>query len=82
MYTYVVDPDVGAEDVNTIQTSPVSTTDSHVVHLAILASIQNEMEHGSIDKDNVMYGKVGDLFYTEQSSAVPASLGVNLVTVT
>lgn len=40
----IVDPDVGAPDINTIQASLVAAVDDQVVQLTILAGIEREME--------------------------------------
>lgn len=40
----IVQPDVGAEDIDAIQTTLVGSSDEHVVHFSAVARIQHEVE--------------------------------------
>jgi hypothetical protein len=81
MITHVMNPDIVTCHINTVETSPITTSDSHVVGFAICASADDEVEHGSIDEDEIMHGEVYRLLDTEETSTVSFPVFVIFITV-
>ena len=77
-----MDPDVGTNNIHTIKTTPISTTDSHVVCFAIGDRVHNEVEHGGVDEDDVVDGKVVGLLDTQETGAIALAVLVILVSKT
>jgi len=77
--TYIVNPDVRANNVKAVETAPITTTDSHVVRLAVGNSVHNEVKHGCIDKSNVVHGEVVGLLDTQETGAVALTVLVVFV---
>jgi hypothetical protein len=77
-----VNPDVVTKDIYTVETAPIGTTDSHVVGLTVVALVHNKVEHGRINKNNVVNGEVFCLFNAKETGTVSLAVLVVLVTVT
>lgn len=74
-----MDPDIGADNVDAIKTAPVSTTDRHVVRFTVGDSVHDKVEHGCVDKDNVVHGEVVGLFDAQEASTVALAILVILI---
>lgn len=48
-YHYIVDPDVGAPDIDAVETAFVAAADGHVVDFAVCAGVDGEVEGGRVD---------------------------------
>jgi hypothetical protein len=79
---YVVNPDVVTKDIYTVETAPIGTTNSHVVGLTVVALVHNEVEHGCINKNDVVDGEVLCLFDAKKTGTVSLAILVVLVAVT
>jgi hypothetical protein len=64
-----VDPDVLRPNVDSIQTTVGTASDSHVVDLTIRAGVDGEMEGRRVHQRNVVNGKVAHVVQPEQSGA-------------
>jgi len=62
--TYVVNPDISSAHIHPIKTALVTTTNRHVVRLAIGARLDNKVKHGRINKFDVVNGEVARLLNT------------------
>ena len=76
-----MDPDVGAPDVDAVETSFVAAADGHVVDFAVCAGVDGEVEGGGVDEGDVVDGPVGDVPESEKSRAGDAALFVEFVAV-
>ena len=76
-----MDPDIRTPDIYTIETAPVTTPDSHVVCLAVCDRSHDQVEHGSVDKDDVVDREVGGLLNTNETSTVPLAALVLFVSI-
>lgn len=77
-----MDPDVVANHVDAIEAAPVTATDSHVVGLAVGDGVHDEMEHGSVDEDDVVDREVVGLLETQETSTVALAVLVVLISKT
>lgn len=50
----IVDPDIVAPDIDTIETTFITTTNSHVVDFTICASVDGEVERGRVNQGDIM----------------------------
>jgi hypothetical protein len=76
-----MDPNVVAPNIDSIQASPITAADSHIVDLTIHTSIHGKMEGGGIHKNNVVDREVIDLVETKDTSTRSAALGMDLITI-
>ena len=79
--TYVVDPDVAAPYIDTVETTPVAAANGHVVCLAVGDGRHDEVEHRRVDESDIVDGKVGALFNSEETRTVPLAVLVVFVPV-
>jgi hypothetical protein len=77
-----VHPDIGASNINTVQTTFVTTTDCHVVRFSVCAGVHDEMEHRSVNENDIVNREVVRLFNTEETSTVSLAILVVFVTET
>lgn len=54
----IVNPEVKAPKVNAIKTSFIPASDDHIVNLALVASVESQMEGRGVDESNVVDSKV------------------------
>lgn len=76
----VVDPDVGAPDIDPVEATLVTPVDNHVVDLAVGASVYGEVKLRGVDEDDVVNGEVLDIVQAQETCTVFALL-VELVAV-
>ena len=77
-----MNPNVCADDINAIETTPIATTDGHIVGFTIRNSVQDEVKHGCVDEDDVMYREVVGLLYTQETGAIALAIFVILISET
>ena len=66
----VVDVDVGAPNVNAVQTTLVGSADDGVVNFSIGAGVHGQVEGGRVDQLDVVEGEVVDLGQPDETRAV------------
>lgn len=76
-----MNPNVGTPNIHAIKASPVSTTNGHVVCFAICRSGDNEMEHWSINEDDIVYRKVCRLLNAKETSTISLPVFVVLIAI-
>lgn len=79
--SYIMDIDIRTPNIDTVKTAPVSSSDSHVVRLAVCTSSHDEVEHRGIDKNDIVHGEVCSLLNAKQTSTVPLPIFVLLVSI-
>ena len=52
--THIVNPHIVTIHIDTVQTTVVGTADSHIVHLSIVAAVNDEVEHRRVNQHQVM----------------------------
>jgi len=82
MRTYVVDPDIGADDVDAVKTALVSAANGHVVGFAVGDGVHDEVEHRRVHEDDVVDGEVVCLLDTQETGAVTLAVLVVFVSKT
>ena len=74
-----MDPDVVTPDIQTIQTTMITTTDGHVINLTVGAGVDGKVEGRRINKDNIMGREVGDVPDSQQTRTAPLIVLVELI---
>lgn len=77
----IVYPAIRTSDINTVETTPVTSADRHIVGFAVCAIVDYEVEHGCVDKDYVVDSKVGRFLNAEKTGAISLAVLVVLVTI-
>lgn len=66
----IVYPDIRSPNINAVQSTPVGTTNNHVVHFTIRTCVHGEMESRRVHQRNVMNTKVLNLVKTQDTRAI------------
>jgi len=74
-------PAVGTGDINTVETTPVASADRHIVGFAVCAIVDYEVEHGCVNKNDVVDSKVGRFFNAKKTGAISLAVLVVLITI-
>ena len=77
-----MDPDVGADNIDTVETAPVTAADGHVVSLTVSDGVHDKVEHGCVDEDDIVDGEVVGLFDAQEASAVALAVLVIFISKT
>lgn len=79
---YIVNPDVGTGNIDAVKTAPVSTADRHVVRFTVGAGVDDEVEHGCVNEDDVVDGEILGLLDTQEAGAVALTVLVIFISET
>lgn len=79
--TYIVDPDVFAPDVDSVQPTLVTSTNRHIVHFAVGTGVHGEVEQGRVHQRDVVNREVGHVVESQDPGAARRTLGMELIPV-
>ena len=77
-----MNPDICAHDIEAVEAAPVAAPNDHVVRLAVCDGVHDKVEHGRVDKEDVVDGEVVCLLDTQETGAVALAVLVVLVSET
>ena len=53
-----MDPNIRTPDIHAVETAPVTASNGHVICLPVGDSRHDEVEHGRINKDDIMHREI------------------------